>query len=58
MYNLQKMRKLVINGAYTHPGANIIEDKNSNRIILGSQTKSQREALAKTLLRIKFNLFK
>lgn len=47
--NLKKLRQMIINGPFKHPGANILEE-NGNRISLETRTDQQRIALAKTLM--------
>ena len=48
-YNLEHLRKMVINGPYVWPGANSVEE-NGVRINLESRTKEEREGIAKLLL--------
>lgn len=47
--NLKKLRQMIINGPFKHPGANILEE-NGNRISLETRSDQQRIALAKTLM--------
>eukprot|EP00357_Protocruzia_adherens_P030942 CAMPEP_0115014766 /NCGR_PEP_ID=MMETSP0216-20121206/26300_1 /TAXON_ID=223996 /ORGANISM="Protocruzia adherens, Strain Boccale" /LENGTH=1444 /DNA_ID=CAMNT_0002384621 /DNA_START=295 /DNA_END=4630 /DNA_ORIENTATION=- len=47
---VEYLRKLIINGANQHPGANAIEEENGHKIMLDTRTLQQRIALAKTLL--------
>ena len=48
-HNVEKLRKLIINGAHKWPGANYLEE-NGVKIALDTRTEAQREALAKTLM--------
>ncbi len=48
-YNVERLRKLVINGAYKWPGANYVEE-NGVKIALDTRTEPQRQALAKMLM--------
>ena len=48
-YNVEKLRKLVLNGSQKWPGANYIEE-NGVKIALDTRNDAQRQALAKTLM--------
>jgi len=48
-YNVEKLRKLVVNGAYKWPGANFVEE-NGVKIALDTRNEAQRQALAKMLM--------
>jgi len=48
-YNVEKLRRLVSNGAYKWPGANFIEE-NGVKIALDTRNETQRKALAKMLM--------
>ena len=49
-YNVEQLRQAVVNGPDVHPGANAIEDERGVVISLMHKTRSQREALSKTLM--------
>jgi DNA-directed RNA polymerase I subunit RPA1 len=49
-WNVEHMRKLVMNGADVHPGARYVEDERGRLLDLSRRTPEQREAIAKTLL--------
>jgi DNA-directed RNA polymerase I subunit RPA1 len=49
-WNVDQMRKLVMNGPDVHPGANYVEDENGVKIDLKKRNAEQREAISKTLL--------
>eukprot|EP01122_Echinamoeba_exundans_P016375 TRINITY_DN826_c0_g3_i2.p1 TRINITY_DN826_c0_g3~~TRINITY_DN826_c0_g3_i2.p1 ORF type:complete len:1768 (+),score=512.87 TRINITY_DN826_c0_g3_i2:109-5412(+) len=48
-YNLNWLRKLVINGPTQHPGAVAVEDQDGNIVHLNPKNKAQRVGIAKTL---------
>lgn len=50
MYNVEKLRQMVINGPDVHPGAMFVEDENGLVTSLANQSRPQRVALSKTLL--------
>ena len=49
-WNVEALRRAVINGPNVHPGANFVEDEAGRLIDLSRRSKDQREALARTLL--------
>ncbi|KAJ3423767.1 intein-containing DNA-directed RNA polymerase i subunit rpa1 precursor [Anaeramoeba flamelloides] len=49
-WNVNKLKKAIINGPHKHPGANYYEDENGIRKDLGHMTERQRISLSKTLL--------
>eukprot|EP01138_Halocafeteria_seosinensis_P005907 gb/GECG01006039.1/.p1 GENE.gb/GECG01006039.1/~~gb/GECG01006039.1/.p1 ORF type:complete len:2244 (+),score=294.27 gb/GECG01006039.1/:1-6732(+) len=49
-WNVESLRRAVINGPKVHPGANFVEDEAGRLIDLSRRSKDQREALARTLL--------
>lgn len=49
-WNVEEMRRLVINGPDVHPGANFVESENGRLIDLSKRSPHQREAISKTLL--------
>ncbi|KAL8286881.1 hypothetical protein RQP46_003887 [Phenoliferia psychrophenolica] len=49
-HNIQNMRKLVINGPHTHPGASFIQMEDGNLTSLDKKTIEERTALANKLL--------
>ena len=48
-YNVEHLRKLVINGPQTYPGAHFVEE-NGHKILLEKATLEQRESIARQLL--------
>jgi len=48
-FNVEELRKLVINGAHQHPGANFVEDEKGRKTPLDRLGLAKRKALAKTL---------
>ena len=48
-YNIEKLRKLIVNGAYKWPGANYLEE-NGVKIALDTRNEAQRQALGMMLL--------
>lgn len=48
-YNLNWLRKLVINGPLQHPGATAVEDQDGNIVHLSAKNAAQRMGIAKTL---------
>ena len=49
-WNVEELRQAVINGPNVHPGAVYVESESGYRTLIHPTSKSQREALAKTLL--------
>ncbi|KAF4318105.1 hypothetical protein BBO99_00001037 [Phytophthora kernoviae] len=49
-WNVEEMRRLVINGPDVHPGANFVESETGRLIDLSKRSPHQREAISKTLL--------
>ncbi|KAF6210828.1 hypothetical protein GE061_013939 [Apolygus lucorum] len=49
-YNVNELRKVVINGPFIHPGANLVENEDGTITKLDGQDLSQREGIAKKLL--------
>merc|ERR1712223_1775060 len=49
-WNVEELRQAVINGPNVHPGAVYVESESGFRTLVHPKDKSQREALAKTLL--------
>uniref|UniRef100_A0A8C5LWB7 DNA-directed RNA polymerase subunit n=1 Tax=Leptobrachium leishanense TaxID=445787 RepID=A0A8C5LWB7_9ANUR len=49
-WNVQELRKLVVNGPNVHPGASMVINEDGSRTMLSSSSPSQREAIAKQLL--------
>ncbi|KAK4705314.1 DNA-directed RNA polymerase I subunit RPA1, partial [Phenoliferia sp. Uapishka_3] len=49
-HNIQRMRKLVINGPNTHPGASFIQMEDGNLMSLDKKSLEERTALANKLL--------
>ena len=49
-WNVDQMRKAVVNGPETYPGANFLEDESGRLVDLSKRDRNQREALSKTLL--------
>uniref|UniRef100_A0A0A9YLI0 DNA-directed RNA polymerase subunit n=2 Tax=Lygus hesperus TaxID=30085 RepID=A0A0A9YLI0_LYGHE len=49
-YNVNELRKVVINGPFIHPGANLVENEDGSFTKLDGQDLSQREGIAKKLL--------
>ena len=48
-YNVEKLRKLIVNGSYKWPGANFLEE-NGVKIALDTRNDAQRQALSKMLM--------
>ncbi|OCT99221.1 hypothetical protein XELAEV_18005008mg [Xenopus laevis] len=49
-WNVQELRKAVLNGPNVHPGASMVINEDGSRTILNSTDSSQRDAVAKQLL--------
>lgn len=49
-WNIQELRKMVINGPDIHPGANYIEDSKGHKTMIPADNPAKRQALAKLLL--------
>ena len=49
-WNVIELRKAVINGPMVYPGATHVEMEDGKRVILRADNRTQREAIAKTLL--------
>ncbi|XP_042331247.1 DNA-directed RNA polymerase I subunit RPA1 [Sceloporus undulatus] len=49
-WNVQELRRAVINGPNQHPGASMIINEDGSRTILSTTNETQREAIAKQLL--------
>lgn len=49
-WNVQELRKMVMNGPNVHPGANYIERENGFRTAIPGNDEAKRESLAKLLL--------
>ncbi len=48
-FNLEYLKKLVINGAFKYPGANLVENENGSKIALDQTKESYRIQLANSL---------
>uniref|UniRef100_A0A1A9ZZT2 DNA-directed RNA polymerase subunit n=1 Tax=Glossina pallidipes TaxID=7398 RepID=A0A1A9ZZT2_GLOPL len=48
-WNVAELRKMVINGPNTHPGANFIEDEKGYTTLIPGDNKTKRESMAKLL---------
>ena len=48
-FNLEELKKLVINGAFKYPGANLVENDNGSKIALDLTKENYRIQLANTL---------
>lgn len=48
-FNIEQLKKLVINGAFKYPGANLVENENGSKIALDQTKESYRIQLANTL---------
>ncbi|XP_014670360.1 PREDICTED: DNA-directed RNA polymerase I subunit RPA1-like, partial [Priapulus caudatus] len=49
-WNVHELRQMVKNGPDVHPGAAFVINENGSKTLLGSMTRSEREAIAKQLL--------
>jgi len=48
-FNLEHLKKLIINGAFKYPGANLVENENGSKIALDQTKESYRIQLANSL---------